>query len=141
MSFRLNPFTGQLDTIESQSPDVAATIVTREAAENISALRMVIVNAGSTVELANSDQSFEDAKTIGMTLTAVTTGNQVRIVTFGIIEDASFVFSPNDQLYLNQDGNITTTPPSLPGDVYNVFIGQALGSGEIFINVQEPIAL
>lgn len=142
MSIKYNPFTGNLDLVGSNGiEDVTTTIIEREAFENISALKMVIVNLDNTVSLADSASAFEDAKTIGMALSAATAGNMVRIATFGVVEDISFTYSANDQLYLSSNGDIKITAPATPTDTYNVFIGQALGSGQIFINIQEPTEL
>lgn len=144
MSYKFNPHTGMLDLVGGAGnvvADVAATIITREAGETISALKMVIIDSSNNVFYADSNTVYEDSKTIGMAITAGNIGEDIRITTFGVVSDVSFVFSANDQLYLSTNGDITITPPTTPTNIYSVFIGQALGAGEIFINVQEPIAL
>lgn len=141
MSLRFNPFTGNLDfdtkTGGSAPSDGEKVQKDFTAGEDISALRMVKYDDPSTVSLADKDL-ITDAQTIGMAITAATTGNTVSVVTFGQVDDASFMFPVNTCLFLGDDGAITDIPPTTG---HNVPIGIGLGNGSIFIDIDELTVL
>lgn len=141
MPWVFNPFTGSLDFVRkagTSSNSVAKLIDEYEANETISALKAIKLIDENTCELADSELTFQDAKTVGISLTAGNAGSTIRVQTFGIIEDASFTFPLNAPLFLKTNGAISNTPNTTG---YNVQIGHSLGTGAIFINIREPIKL
>ena len=134
MGLRFNPFTGNLDfDTKPDSPSGDSTRVQKDylAGEPLSALRMVKFDDPTTVSLADKNL-LSDAVTIGMGINSATIGNAVTVVTFGQIDDASFMFSANACLFLDDNGQITDTPPT---SGHNVPIGVGLGAGSIFIDI------
>lgn len=110
---------------------------TYTAAETISALHVVRLIDESTCELADP-VSYEDAKAVGVALNAVTTGNQVRVLTFGILKDPFFNFPLNEPIFLKANGVISNIEETVG---FSTQIGHSLGNGAIFINIREPIEL
>ena len=117
----------------------AGTEIEVEAAENISALRIVRALNASQVVKADSTMTFTEARCLGMATEAITTGNTGLVKFFGAIEDASFTYTAGTPLFLTQDGQISDVQDPL--SVYNSTIGHGLGAGAIFIDLQEPIEL
>lgn len=87
---------------------------------------------------ADKDISFATSTVVGISITGNTTGNQVKYKVDGILEDSSFNFPINDQLYLGNNGNITNVPPTTG---QRTLIGTSCGVGAINVNIQEPIIL
>ena len=108
------------------------------AAENISALRAVRLINANECELGDPDTIYEDAKVVGISLTAATTGNNVEVLTFGILEDPFFTFPLNEPIFLAPNGVVTDVPPTTG---FSTQIGHSLGTGQIFINIREPLEL
>lgn len=136
MSLRFNPFTGNLDFDSKPEPvDSNNTRVEKDfnAAEDISALQMVIAINPTSVAVADKEL-LNDAQAFGMAITAGLTGTEIRVVTFGQIDDPSFNFGANEQLFLNNNGAITDIPP-ITG--HNVPVGRGMGVGSIFIDIDE----
>ena len=113
-------------------------VVEREAVEVISALKLVKSAGAGLCEIASPSGSFENAQVLGVALNAANIGEKVRILTFGGLDDASFVFSADQNLYLGEFGNLTTTPV-IGG--YDLTVGKVLGLGEIWVDIKEIIQL
>lgn len=141
MSYQYNPLTGQLDLNTksggSNPSDGEKVQKIYTASEDISALRMVRAQTPTSVSIADKDL-LEDARAMGISINAATTGNDVTVVTFGQVDDASFLFSANDCLFLGDDGAITDIPPTTG---HNVPIGFGLGNGSIFIDIDNLTVL
>ena len=75
---------------------------------------------------------------LGISIQAGLTGQDIAVLLFGKIEDASFNFPLNEPLFLDLNGVITSTPPTTD---FSVNIGHSLGLGAIFIDIKEPIEL
>jgi len=109
-----------------------------EAGETISALKIVRLTDMNTVITANN-LTCEAAHAIGITCTAATAGNAIDVLTFGKVEDPSFGFTgTNTAIFLDDNGNITDVAP-ISGQY--VILGQSLGAGAIFLNINSPIEL
>jgi hypothetical protein len=142
MGFKWNPLTGQLDLVNdagsSQDALSAKTLILEKiASENISALKLVYLDTQSSIALA--DNSAEATGTvIGVALNTVLTGGLVRVLVFGILEDAFFNYAINERLFLGSNGEITIIEP-LSGVLTS--IGFGLGSGAIQIGIDKPVLL
>lgn len=89
------------------------------------------------VALANNNVDLEQATVTGISVSAASSGDQVKYQKNGEYFDSSLNFTLNDPLYLDVNGNITDVAPSLPG-TYIVQIGTAIAGG-IDISIQVPI--
>jgi len=119
-----------------QSTEAAKLVLTKTAGENISALKIVRLTASDNYVLAD-EVTYNEALAIGVALNAASTGQQVRALTLGILEDAFFTFPLNTLLYLGSNGTITDTVPA----THRVRLGYSLGPGAIFVKIEEPIIL
>ena len=117
----------------SESGDVVRKIAT----ETISALKLVVPVDKDRVEIAEPSV-FADSMVLGVATTSGNNGDEIKVTTYGEIEDAFFNFPVNDLLYLGNNGTITNVAPS---DPFHVSIGKSLGPGAIFIDIEQPIAL
>lgn len=137
MGFKFNPITGQLDLVNPSTTTAVAEFidVTFNAAENISALKVVYADTATTVRVASSGSSN---KPIGVATAAASIGNPVTIRTFGELSDASFLFAFDTPLFLNNVGSLSSTAVT---SGYHTEIGHGLGTGKIFINIKNQITL
>lgn len=107
------------------------------ALEAISAIKC-LYNNGSGILIATDDLDFNEAQVIGISRTAAASGNPIKYLTNGRMEDSSFSFAVGSQLYLGQNGQITDQEPA---QNFRTKIGSALEGGAIMINIDEPIEL
>jgi len=107
------------------------------AGETVSALKVVRIGTNSEAFLSEPDV-YENAQSVGVSLNTATAGNDVEVLSFGILEDPFFNFPVNDVLFLASGGAITNTAPT---SGIRTIIGKSLGVGSIFISVQEPVIL
>lgn len=117
--------------------------IERLSDQGISALKVVRLTSDTTVDIADSSLTYVDSITAGIaTSTTTGAGQTIFVQTYGVLEDAFFVFPLNDLLYLGANGIVTNVVPSTgSGDTHRVVIGKSLGTGAIFINIEEPIIL
>ena len=125
-------------SIRQRADQSGKVVVEREAAEVISALKLVKSAGAGLCEIAEPNDTFEKAQVLGVALNAGIVGDKIRILTFGGLEDPSFVFSADKNLYLGEFGNLTTTP--VVGG-YDLTVGKVLGLGEIWVDIKEIIEL
>lgn len=109
----------------------------KKAGEILSALKIVYLSDKDTAALA-TNTAFDKSKAVGMTLGAATVGVDVTIVQFGQVLDPFFTFTANVPLYLGINGAIIDVAPT---SGFVTIIGHSIGSGGIFIDIQEPIEL
>jgi len=100
---------------------------------------LIRLETSSTVSKATID-SYTNAKVIGIALNDGVMGEKIRILLFGVAEDASFTFAINEPLFLQSDSTIGLTAPIASGE-FITEVGQSLGTGSIFINVSNPIEI
>jgi len=141
MSFRFNPLSGTFDYFSPPSDTAKRVVETKTADVNMSALTFVYATSDTNVDKATNDGTYAQATVLGMTLSSVVAGNQVDILLFAKVEDPFFTYTVNDLLFLGTNGTITNVAPSLPLATHSTSIGQSLGSGAIFINIEKSIIL
>ena len=110
--------------------------LTRIAVEDIDAFEMVRL-VSSTHVAKGSNSNANGSKISGIALNSASTGGEVTFVMFGVVEDASFSFPLLSKLFLQGDGTLGTTVPVSSGE-YVVASGESLGTGAIFIKIEEP---
>jgi hypothetical protein len=104
------------------------------AQETISALR--IVREG--LYLADPTTTYENARAVGLSVTAGTAGQVIEVLEFGEVEDAFFSFPAGVPLFLGPAGIVTATPPT---SGFSFKIGYSLTSTKIQIDLMFPIQL
>lgn len=110
--------------------------------EVISALKLVNATNDTDVQIGDPATTFEDSVILGIALQAGIIGQQRQVQLFGKVEDLSFNYPINDSLFLGLDGSITNVAPTTgAGYTHSVYVGYSLGTGAIFLNIQEPIVL
>lgn len=111
----------------------------RTSDQAISALQAVRLTSDTNVDLADSTGTYEEAITAGIaTSTTAAAGQLIELQSYGLLEDPFFTFPLNDLLFLGAGGTITNVAPA---SGHRVVIGKSLGSGAIFINIEEPISI
>lgn len=112
-------------------------IIQRICTEAITSKRLVSADSGTHVSHAQSNDASK-SRVLGLALESGNIGDEVSILLFGNDTDVSYSFSLNDPLYLNLNGEFSSTPPS-SGWLVNV--ASSNGTGSIFINIDEPIEM
>ena len=108
------------------------------ANENISALKIVRQDTGGVL-LADIGAQL-DSEALGVSRDAATLGSNLRVITYGRVDDTSFGFTLNEPLFLGNNGLITNLAPTNSGE-YIVRIGYSLGIGSIFIDIESPVLI
>ena len=90
------------------------------------------------VKLAEDNLGYSEASVIGISVTSALDGERLSYKTIGKLNDSSFNFPVNDQIYLGANGLLTNVAPLIG---FRTLIGTSNGLGEIQINIQEPIIL
>jgi len=104
---------------------------------DISAVKAIYKTVGG-ISLAQDNVTYSEASVIGISITGALDGYPVKYVESGKLNDSSFNFPINDQIYLGANGTLTNIPP-VAG--FRTLIGTSNGIGEIQINIQEPIMI
>lgn len=116
-------------------PDGGSTFP-RPAGDTISALRVVYELEGEVFVLDSQDDDHIDLL-FGVTLTAATQGNTINIQRYGVLEDASWSWTPGP-IWLGAAGVLTQIPPTVG---YDVLIGSATSANSVILNIQDRIEL
>ena len=90
----------------------AGAAVTWPAGENLSAGRVVMLNAGQAFYFQPGNVTHQ-ARPYGITTTAATTGNDATIQILGEIENAAFTFAADSVLYVFTNGIIVDSEPNI----------------------------
>lgn len=104
----------------------------------LSALKCVTVTSPNTVIYANNNIDLSSSTVFGITIVAAQTNESTQVKTYGILRDSSFNWPVNTQLYLDINGSLTDTAPTIG---FRTLVATSQGVGAIFINIQEPITL
>jgi hypothetical protein len=104
------------------------------ANDNAIAYKVVALNANAETVLASVTNISQVNKILGI---IDDSGNTV---TLGIIENPSWLWSPESSLYLGSSGDITTVS-AIDGATFSVSIGYAITSTKVFVRIGTPIIL
>lgn len=137
MPLRFNFINNSFDFIPDQSDSAKRLEVIKIAGESFSALKLVRLVDSESVLLADK-AIYDNSIVLGVSLNAASIGNDVTVLVYGILEDPFFNFSPNELLFLGDNGEITNIN-SLSGN--RTIIGHGLGAGAIMVKIQETIQL
>lgn len=125
--------------LQVQRSEESGKVVLKSIADEvISALKLVYLSDSSKHIRLADPTDYAKSQVIGITLQAGTLGNEIKVLTFGILEDSFFNFPLNIPLYLGMSGTITS---DVPTSGMSVRIGHSLGSGAIYLQVQRPTIL
>ena len=116
----------------------AGALVTANAAITISAIRAVKLDSSGEVIYSTNDQTYADAQTIGITLTAASVGDPVDILTFGEVADPSITFSIDSDIFLGLNGALTDVAP-ITGMYLR--LGKIIKTQTLFIDIEQTIIL
>lgn len=108
------------------------------AAENIGGHRVVRTDDNGQILTADSTDLNSCGRVTGITVNSVSSGQQVQVISQGIIEDQSFSYTPGNSLFYNFEGVIVETPPTTG---FFQLIGRVETSTRIYIDLEEPIKL
>lgn len=139
MPYKFNPFTSNFDLVQDGG--------TADDADRIEVTRQV--NGGSIAkyepvalvtanEVATADVDTKDHATVfGLALHAANTGEDIRILIFGMISDPVFTFALNVPLFQSSTGAISATATTVVGEFF-CKIGKSNGTGSILVAPQLP---
>jgi len=116
----------------------ASNLEARNASETISALKCLYSVDANNIAKAQDNVSFLEASVFGIAVTAANINESVQIQTSGTLRDTSFTWASGTQLYVGANGVLTDVAPTVG---FRTLVAVAQGVGQIFINIQEPIAL
>ena len=128
----------QTSRTSSSGGGAGQLILDKIAGETISALKLVISDGNNEVIVADPNGAFEGAQVLGIALNSANVGEEVRVLTQGALQDSSFAFSINSQLYLGTNGFVTDTPPATG---HRVLVAKAIETDEIYLEIEETIIL
>lgn len=107
------------------------------ASETIVKGDCVYATSDTTVGVATYNSTQDKALVLGIAANNASAGQAVVVILMGKITASIFsVFSLNRPLYLDEDGGITDTKPTISG--YLTPVGKSLGSNSILINIGYP---
>lgn len=119
--------------ISTLTGDIEQIYTEVEASEYIPKYKIVTTDG----YICDSTDITQRHKAVGIAMNNTSIGFNCNCVVKGIIEDATFSFTPNATLYLNGT-NISTTAPTTG---YILSIGKSITSDKILIDVQRSILL
>lgn len=111
--------------------------VTRTAVGAIPLYSPVRLVTADTVSVANVDTRI-NATVYGIAIESKLTGEDVKILLMGNLEDPSFTFGLNDGLFQSAAGPISDQSTTIVGEFF-CRIGKSNGTGSIFVNPELPI--
>lgn len=114
------------------------SLLTRTAAENISALYAVVSTTGDNVVVASPATPSHFGKVVGVATTAATAGQSVNIQRADIIDATGLTLTQGQPVFIGSDGLLSMTPPATG---WWQIIGFATSTTQIDILIREPVRL
>ncbi len=108
------------------------------AAENLTAYRVVQMSGLGTAQLADRTVLAHIGRVIGITEEAASMGAPVRIRREGFMTVIGWTWTPNQPIFLGANGMLTQTQPT--SGVIQV-VAVATGTASIFVHIREPLVL
>lgn len=94
-----------------EAPGTSAGLETRQAGENLSSGRVVIIDGNEAFYFQNTNIAHK-GRAYGITKTSALAGGNVTIQIYGTVSDAAFSFTPDTTLWVGTDGEIFSSIPS-----------------------------
>lgn len=129
--------------VPGPSGDVAGQVqIVGQAGAALSGHRVVTRRADGLITYASNDDPELVAAPLWLTNGAAADGDDVTVVTFGLVEESSWAWTAGVPLYLGADGVLTQSlPTSAGGAVFLVQVGYAIDPTTVFFNRQPSIVL
>jgi len=112
--------------------------ITRPAATALGGHRVVIINASGKAAYADKSQPTHVYAILGVTTGAAEQDADVEVQTFGEMQEPSFNWTLNQEIFLGANGQMTQTPPS---SGFQRVIGFPLATDTLFIDLNTPVVL
>jgi hypothetical protein len=106
------------------------------AAEAIGGHRVVVGSGFNGVLHADANDEVHFGKVIGVTLNAASIGGAVSVKNVGTIDEPSWAFTPDVDIWLASNGLFTQTPPNT---AFTQRIGYALTPTRIWVDLSDSI--
>ena len=106
------------------------------AAEAVGGHRVVIGSGFNGVLLANAGNEAHFGKVIGLTMNAASIGGAVTVKNVGAVDEPSWNFTPDADVWLASNGLFTQTPPN---SVFTQRIGYALTPTRMWVDLSDSI--
>lgn len=106
--------------------------------ETTSAYRMVYADLDGKVYKASADDVLTASSVRGITVQAGDTDDEVLVVSEGEVENSSWNWSGNQNLYLGIDGVVTNTPPD---SGYFLRVGYSVAPQKMFVTIGQSVLL
>lgn len=110
----------------------------RVAEDDLGGHRAVVSNEDGSVNYADNTNLDHLGKVLGVTTSAITAGNEVKIVRGGLINFEGWSWDVDLPVYLATNGLLTQNPAS---SGFSQIIGFAESPTGLFVNLREPILL
>jgi hypothetical protein len=114
------------------------TAVTATAGEAIGGNRAVLLDAAGLAWYADRTTPAHLGRLAGITQGAASLGAAVTLVSYGLMVEPSWAWTPDTPVYLGTAGLLTQTTPT---SGFLQIIGIALSATTLFINPREPLAI
>ena len=115
-----------------------STVVEHIAAYALSGHRVVVLDADQRAIYADRTDATHASKVLGLTTSAVSGGERVRIQTYGELTEPSWAWTLDEPVFVGVSGQLTQTPP-VAG--FSQAIGFPISPTTLFINLGESIIL
>lgn len=120
---------------ETGPTGAGATAITRTAADDLNAFKLVLADAAGGVLYADAATMAHAGRALGVTRTAALRGDTVSIEVQGPVLNAGWSWTPGAMLYVGLGGDITTEQVG----VFSQCIGWATSPTEIFLRLGRAI--
>lgn len=121
---------------QTQSQSIRNLTASYTAAENISALRCVSLNAGEGAVYTNPDDLQSIHSIVGISITAALAGQELDIALSGIVHGDTWYWEVGKPVFVTSNGTLTQT---IPDTTYIVRIGWAISTKDIDVNINQLV--
>ena len=114
--------------------EVGETLNVKYDNDNGLTYRVVAIDANSRTILASSKNIDQINRVAGIL------DDDDEVVTFGVIENLAWSWANNQNLFLGENGQLSTTS-TIDGGVFTLQIGSAISATKVFVKLGTPVAL
>lgn len=107
------------------------------AAQALGGHRAIALTLAGQAVYASALQAGDRLRVAGITLGAAGAGDLVTVQSAGLIVHAGWSFTPDQPVYLGEDGLLVQALP--PGAVFSQVVGLALAATRLLVTLQPPI--
>lgn len=119
----------------------STTGFTVTAGFNIPAYHLVVPRLiEGTVRLADNSFLSHMSRPIWLALTSALAGETFQVIALGMVTNPSWTWA-QAPIYLGENGELTQTPPTVPGASFSAQVGYAVGPTSMYFERTAPIQL